>query len=74
MDHTSTSDTKQQHGSRWHMWLMLACCLAPISAILAVTVFGWQLNTVLTTALVLACPLMMVFMMMGGHSHGHAAD
>ena len=56
------------------MWLMLACCLAPISAILAVTVFGWQLNTVLTTALVLACPLMMVFMMMGGHSHGHAAD
>lgn len=28
-------------------------------------------STVIFLALVLACPLMMVFMMRGGHGHGH---
>src|SRR6266540_2143963 len=47
-EYTSNASATHQHGSGWHMWLMLACCLAPLAAILAVTVFRLQLNSVLT--------------------------
>jgi len=52
--------------------LMLLCCLAPIAAILAITVFGVPFNGVITVALFVLCPLMMVFMMTGGHGQGAA--
>ncbi len=67
-EYTSNASSTHQHGSGWHMWLMLACCVAPLAAILAVTVFGLQLNSVLTFAFVLLCPLMMITMM-GGRGH-----
>ena len=47
---------------------MLACCLALFAAIVAVTLFGIQLNAILTLAFVLLCPLKMI-MMMGGHGN-----
>jgi hypothetical protein len=53
------------------MWLMLACCLVPLAAIVAVSVFGLPFNTLLTIAIVLLCPMMMLFMM-GGHGQGSA--
>lgn len=60
-----------------HMLLMLACCLIPIALIVAVSVFGLSLGALtplLPYALVLLCPIMMIFMMRGmGHDHG-AAD
>lgn len=37
----------------------------------ALVVFGVDWRTALLWALVLACPLMMVTMMAGGHGHGH---
>jgi len=67
-EYISNASPTHQHGSGWHMWLMLACCVAPLAAILAVTVFGLQLNSVLTFAFVLLCPLMMITMM-GGRGH-----
>ena len=69
-DHDMT--TNPQRISR-HMWLMLACCLAPIAAIIAVGAFGVPISTLLLAAIVLMCPLMMMFMM-GGHGHGSAAQ
>ena len=60
-----------------HMLLMLVCCLVPLALILAVSVFGLSLGALsglLPYALVLLCPLMMIFMMRGmGHDQG-AAD
>jgi len=57
-----------------HMLIMLACCLIPIVLILAVSVFGLSLGALtplLPYALVLLCPIMMIFMMRGmGHEHG----
>ena len=59
-----------------HMLIMLACCLVPLALILAVSVFGLSLGALsglLPYALVLLCPLMMIFMMRGmGHDHGSA--
>lgn len=57
-----------------HLLLMLICCLVPLALILAVSVFGVSLgglSGLLPYALVLLCPLMMIFMMRGmGHDHG----
>ena len=59
-----------------HMLIMLVCCLVPLALILAVSVFGLSLGALsglLPYALVLLCPLMMIFMMRGmGHDHGAA--
>ena len=57
-----------------HMVIMLICCLVPLGLILAVSAFGLSvgpLQPLLPYALVLLCPLMMIFMMRGmGHDHG----
>ncbi|MBI5029279.1 MAG: DUF2933 domain-containing protein [Chloroflexi bacterium] len=57
-----------------HMLLMLICCLVPLGLIIAVSTFGLSLgglSGLLPYALVLMCPLMMIFMMRGmGHDHG----
>jgi hypothetical protein len=53
---------------------MALCCLAPLAGIFAVTVLGVPLNNLFSFALVLLCPLMMVFMMGGGHGHASSAE
>jgi nitrate reductase NapE component len=66
MNHNHT-DTK-------HLLIMLACCLIPIALIIVVGAFGFSLGALtplLPFALVLMCPLMMIFMMRG---MGHAQD
>lgn len=64
------------HDPKKHLLIMLVCCLIPIALILAVSVFGLSLGSLsglLPYALVLMCPLMMIFMMRGmGHDHGTA--
>lgn len=68
------------NGMGKHMLIMLACCLIPIALIVAVSVFGLSLgplSSLLPYALVLLCPLMMIFMMRGmtheqGTSDPHA--
>ena len=71
-----TNSGQNMHGGLMGV-LMLLCCLLPIAAILAVTVFGLPFSGIVTFAILLACPLMMVFMM-GGHGHGapeaHSSD
>lgn len=54
--------------SRSH-WLMLAMCLAPAAAIVAVRFFGLSVSNLLIFAIVLLCPLSHVLMMRGHGSH-----
>ncbi len=59
-----------------HLILMVACCLLPIAAVLAVGAFGFSLVSLgglLPYAMALLCPLMMIFMMRGmmGGQHSH---
>lgn len=54
-----------------HMLLMLACCLVPLAALAAITVFNVPANTVIYFGLLLLCPLMH-FAMMRGMGHQHA--
>ena len=58
-----------------HALLMLLCCLVPIALIAAISFFGLSLGSlsgILPYALVLLCPLMMLFMMRGmTHDHDH---
>ena len=51
-------------------WLVPALCVAAVGAVLAVTVFGIPTSTLLTGAIILACPLMHIFMMRGHGGHG----
>ena len=72
------------NGMGKHMLIMLACCLVPIALIVAVSVFGLSLGGLtpfVPYALVLLCPLMMIFMMRGmmqgegaDHSQHHRGD
>jgi hypothetical protein len=61
-----------------HTLIMIACCLIPLVAITAVTVFNVPLNNVILFGMVLLCPLghilMMKYMMPGheGEHHSHA--
>ncbi len=49
---------------------MLACCLLPVAAIVAVSIFKVPLGTVGLLALVLLCPLGHLLLMRGmGHDH-----
>ena len=58
-------------GSAVPGWLVPALGVAAVVAVLAVTVFGVPTSTLLTGALILACPLMHVFMMRGHGGHGN---
>lgn len=49
-----------------------AIALAALIGVLAWV--GVPPNTILVGLLVLACPLMMLFMMRGGHGDGHGSD
>ncbi len=54
-----------------HLLLMLACCLIPIGAILAINVLAIPATGLTSTLIALMCPLMMLFMMFGMR-HDHA--
>jgi Protein of unknown function (DUF2933) len=72
------------HDHKKHLVIMLACCLVPLALIVAVSVLGISLgplSALLPYALVLLCPLMMIFMMRGmmqgqgaDHSEHHRGD
>ena len=40
-----------------HLWIMLACCLLPVAAIVAVRVFNVPVGTLGLYALILLCPI-----------------
>ncbi len=75
---------EHSNGMGKHMLLMLICCLVPIALIVAVSVLGLSfgpLSALLPYALVLLCPLMMIFMMRGmtqeqgvDHAQRHRGD
>ena len=54
-----------------HLLLMLACCLIPIAAIVAIGVLAIPITALTQIVIVLLCPIMMFFMMRGMHGHGH---
>jgi len=57
-----------------HMLLMLACCLIPIGAIVAISALALPTSALTTTVIALMCPVMMLFMMFGmrgGHEEHH---
>ena len=56
-----------------HTILMLLCCLVGMGAAAAILLFGVPVNKVVTSLLILLCPLshlLMMKFMMGGHKHG----
>ncbi len=65
--------------SKKHLLLMLACCLIPIGAIVAITVLNIPATGLASIVIALMCPVMMLFMMFGmrgehgGHPEHHAA-
>jgi hypothetical protein len=59
--------------NRKHALTMMLCCLIPVGALAAVSIFRIPLGSVLTFGLVLLCPLSMLFMMRSmGHEHDDA--
>jgi hypothetical protein len=57
-----------------HLLLMLACCLIPISAIVAIGVLKIPTTGLTSTVIALMCPammLLMLFSMRGGHGEHH---
>ncbi len=54
-----------------HTLLMLACCLIPLAALVAVAVFNVPAGSVLTLGILVLCPLLHVIMMRGMMGHGH---
>jgi flagellar basal body-associated protein FliL len=48
-----------------HLLLMLACCLIPIGLIVAIGALAIPTTGLVSTVIVLMCPLMMLFMMFG---------
>ncbi len=62
--------------SKKHLLLMLACCLIPIGAIVAITVLNIPATGLVSIVVALMCPVMMLFMMFGmrgdhGEQHEH---
>lgn len=66
---TQREGPAQNHGG--HPSWMMALCLLPIAAVVAVTLFQIPVSTVLLYGVFLLCPLMHIFMMRG---HGHGAS
>ncbi len=60
-----------------HALLMILCCLIPMAALAAITIFRIPANTVIYGGIALLCPVMHLFMMkgmLGGHDHNHGNE
>jgi len=53
--------------SKKHILIMLACCLIPIAALMAIFVFKIAVSAVVYGVIMLFCPLS--HLLMGGHNH-----
>jgi hypothetical protein len=62
--------------SKKHMLIMVACCLIPIAAFAAISLFKVPVSGVVYGGLMLLCPLSHLLMMkfMGGHDHQPAQE
>lgn len=56
--------------NRKHALLMILCCLIPLAAFAAISIFRVPVNTVIYVAIALACPAMHLLMMRGMMNHG----
>ncbi len=55
-----------------HRWWLMAFCLLPIAAVVAIGVFNVSVSNVLIFGMILLCPLSHILMMRGhGHGGGH---
>jgi uncharacterized membrane protein len=58
--------------SKKHVLIMALCCVIPLIAIGAVTIFRIPLNSVIYFGLILLCPIAHLLMMKGMmHANGH---
>jgi uncharacterized membrane protein len=46
-----------------HILIMILCCLIPVAGFAAVTLFKLPLNSLVYGAMILVCPIAMIFMM-----------
>ena len=60
--------------NRKHALLMVLCCLIPLAAFAAISIFRVPVNTVIYVAIALACPAMHLLMMRGMANHNHDGE
>jgi uncharacterized membrane protein len=61
--------------SKKHTLIMLACCLIPIAAFVAIFVFKIAVSAVVYGVIMLFCPLSHLLMMkFMGHDHGQSTN
>ncbi len=60
--------------NRKHALLMVLCCLIPLAALVAISIFRVPANTVIYVAIALACPAMHLLMMRGMANHDHGGE
>ncbi len=72
MEHhpTNTPSDRRSFAPGKRSWLMIIGCTLPFAAILLLPLWGVSWGTALLFLFVLACPLMHLLGMHGGH-HGH---
>lgn len=59
--------------NRKHVLIMALCCLIPLAALVAVSLFHIPVSTVIYAGIALLCPVMHVLMMLTMKNHGHAS-
>lgn len=76
MEHHTTDTHVEPRGSvpGKRYWLMIVGCTLPLAAVLLLPMFGLSWGTSLLFLLVLACPLMHLFGMHGGHHQPGTGD
>lgn len=76
MEHHTTDTRVERRGSvpGKRSWLMVIGCGLPFAAVLLLPLFGVSWGTALFFLFLLACPLMHLFGMHGGHHQPGAED
>lgn len=72
--HTTDQATGKDAGRGTRSWLMVIGCSLPIVAVLVLPMFGVSWGTALLFLFVLACPLMHLLGMHGGHREPRAEE